>query len=313
MSTRAGIRRRAVLLCRGNGKPARGFSTRDGSTALTSTGGSTTTLIDTAGLPPGGFSTSTAKGWWIYLPTQAAADQKRLISSYAPSTRTFTHEGPDYSGTTVTNLASGIPYLILEDDPDDWDSAFNEALRTILFEAQYDTFTPTVDRKTAYTVSAAPISLSGIVRRSQILALDVRDAADPSGEERWLPWADGYRTWKAYDDEGAVIIDFEDPDRAPSTDQTLRIKWAPNFAVSASEDGALDVDEYWAALATLTVMADWLGDPNNADDSWTVIGRRAKEQYAAQRRLIHGEDAYRRVTRTSQQTGVHGVRGRGGR
>lgn len=313
MSTKAGIRRRAVLLARGGGQPPLGFATRDGSTALTSTDGAARTLIDTAGLPPSGASTSVGKGWWIYLPTQEAADQKRLILSYTAADRKFTHEGPDYSATTITNLGTGIPYLILKDDPDDWDSAQNEALRTLLSEIQYDEFTPTANDQVRYNVASAPISVSGITRPTQILDLDVRDADDAAGEERWVPWSDGYRTWRAYTDEGVIYLDFEDPDRAPDTDMTLRIKWAPQYAVASSEDGTIAVDEYWAALATLTVMADWLGDPDNPSDTWNVVGRRVKQQYAAQKRLNLGEDAYRRVSRTSQQTGIFGVRGRGGR
>lgn len=312
-TTRAAIIRRAVMLARTGGQEPRGFATRDGVNALESTGGSVTTLIDTAGLPPGGASTSVGKGWWIYLPTMEAADQKRLISSYAPATQTFTHGTPNYSGTTVTALGTGIPYLVLKDDPDDWNSAVNEALRTLLSEVQYDEFTPTADRKTTYAVASAPISIAGITRRTQILGIDWRDVNDATGEERWVPWADGYRSWRAYADEGAVILDFEDPERAPTTQQRLRVKWAPQFTTLADETTTSDVDEYWAALATLTVMSDWLGDPNNPDDTWAVIGARARLQYTAQRRLINGEDAFRRVSRTSQQSGIYGVRGRGGR
>ena len=311
-TTRAAIRRRAVSLARINGH-SRGFASRDaGVTALTATGGTTTTLIDTAGLPPAGAASTTAKGNWVYRPAQAAANQKRLVASYSGANRTITIEtGTDW---TVAPAASD-PYLILKDDPDVWDSAMYEALRTLLTTVKYDeiTFTSANDDLSRYTLSAAPFTLARIVRDTQVMDIEVRDSGDASGEERWVPWANGSRTWQTYMDEQDVILDFGSARIAPSTSDRIRVKWTDQFTIPAAESTSIAVDEYWAALATLVVMADWLADPNNAEDDWNMIGARARRQYVGQRRGILGADAFRQVSRTAQTAAVGGVRGRGGR
>lgn len=315
-TTRAAIRRRAVGLAMAEGRSV-GFASRDNVNALTATAGAATTLTDTAGLPPAGAAATTAKAWWLYLPTMAAAYQRRIVASYSGSTQAFTHEGPDYNATTITALGLGTtPYLVLRNDPDRWNAAINEACKQLLSQVKYDeiTFTTATDEQARYTLSAAPFSLTSIVRDSQVADIEYRDANDASGQERWLPWADGRRTWRTYMDESNVILDFgKDSALWPSTDIRIRVKWTAQFTALTDETATVDVDEYWAALGTLAIMSDWYADVNNPNDDWNVIGRRAKAQYEAQRRLILGEDAFRQVQRTAQQTGINGVGGRAGR
>ena len=309
-ATRAAIRRRAVGLARVDGR-GRGYASRDNVTALTSTSGTTTSLTDTAGLPPTGAATTWAKDWWLYLPTvSTVADRKRLIASYTASTRTITHDGPAYASGTATELVAGRPYLILKDDPDLWNSAVNEALRTLLSEISYDEFTPTTTGTLRYTVANAPVGLAAVVRPSQIVAVETQ-AVGGGVTDRWRPWNDGYRTWQTYMDGDDVVLDFID--RAPTTADRIRIKWSGQYMELTDETTSRDVDEYWAALATCSVMADWLADPNNADDDWNMIGTRVRRQYFGQRRLILGEDAFRSVVRPVQQSGMVGIQGRMGR
>jgi hypothetical protein len=311
-TTRAAVLRRAIELT-SQGGHSRGFATRDGVNALTSTGGAALTLIDTAGLPPTGAAATTAKGWWIWLPLMTAANQRKLISSYSGALNTLTHQGPNYDATTITALGVGTPYRVVRDDPDRWTMAFNEALRTILSQINYDEITITTSGQVLYTLSAAPFTLTGIVRDSQIMDVEYVDAGATAGEERWLPWSNGFQTWRTYMDGQNVIIDFQGTENAPTTAVRLRVKWSSQFAAVTSDATVLDVDEYWAALATLTVMADWLADPDNPSDDWNMIGRKVRTQYAAQRRLILGEDAYRQVQRTAQTVGYLPVHGRAGR
>lgn len=306
------IVRRAVYLARTGGR-SRGFATRNGATALASTGGAALTLIDTAALPPTGAASTTAKNDWLFLPAMAAAHQKRLVSSYSGAAQQLTHQGPNYDATTIAALvaAGGTPYMVLKDDPDAWYGACLEALQQMVSEVKYDEFTPT--GVTRYIVSAAPITLTGILHASQIVEVETHDSGDEVGYEQWQPWDDGYRSWRAYNDEQTVVLDFIEPLRTPQTTDIMRIKWTTQYTAPAADTTALDVDELLAAYGTLVTMADWLADVNNPDDDWNVIGKRARVQYEARRRLVLGNDAFRQVRRPMQQTGVLRMRGRGGR
>lgn len=308
---RAAIRRRAVHIARTDGR-SRGFASRDGVTALVSTAGAARTLTDTAALPPTGAAATTAKNEWLFLPSvAAAADRKRLIASYSGALQTITHNGPDYAAATITELGTGSePYLVLKDDPDVWDQAINEAMRTLVSKVNYSTIT-LVDDKPRYVLSAAPFTLTGIERISQVVEIERADSGDTAGEETWTPWGDGYGSWRAYPSDDDIILDFGP--RAPTTADKLRVKWTSQASIFVDETTDQDVNEYFAALATLVVMVDWLADPNNGEDDWNVIGRRIRTQYAAQRRLALGGDAWRQVTRGSQQTGIVGIGGRMGR
>lgn len=309
VATRAQIRRRAVNIARTDGR-SRGFASWNGTSQLVSTGGTLTTLIDTLALPPVGAASSMAKNDWIFLPSVAtAADRKRLIASYAAATKTFTHGGPSYDAATAAELVAGEPYLVLKDDPDTWDAALNEAMRTLVSKVNYSSIT-LVAELPRYVLSAAPFLLTGVVRDSQVVDIEKASSGDTVGQENWQPWSDGFNSWRTYPSDDDVILEFGD--RKPTTADRLRVKWTSQLAVFVDEVTTQDVDEYWAALATLVVMADWLADPNNADNDWNAIGRRARTQYAAQRRLILGEDAWRQVTRGSQQTGIVGIGGRAG-
>jgi hypothetical protein len=327
-TTVAEIRRRAVLLARTDGR-VRGFATRDGVNALLATTGTALTLTDDIALPPTGAAELWSAGDWLFLPEAVVlADRKRLVASYDAAARTITHWGPDYDAGTIALLEDEeMPYLILKDDPDLWQMALIEALRTILSAVTFFEFTPTASLA-RYDIDASPISLldlgmnddAGIQRASQILDIEVHaagsadDTDDLNDENAWLSWSNGQRTWRAYnvtDTAGnTVYIDFGAS--PPQTTDRLRIKYATQYpaATADEDDDDLNVDEYWAALATLSVMADWLGDPNNPDDDWNIIGRRVKTQYFAQRRLILGENAFRQVSRSTRSIGSVGVRGR---
>lgn len=299
-------------MARINGK-ARGFASRDGVSALTSTAGAARTLTDTAGAFPTGASVSLGKGAWLYLPTAAAADQRRLIQSYDGALRQYTHEGPDYSAPTIAALATGLPYLVLLDDPDLWNSALNEALRTLLSSIHYDEFVPT--GVATYVAGVAPFAaLVGVSRAAQILDIEQRATGDAVGAYDWTHWADSQRTWRAYDDEGTVVIDFGQPLAVPSASGvTLRVKWADQYATVSDETTTIAVDEDMAAYALLAQMGDWLAQADNPADDWRYLRERATIQLGQRRRQILGPDAYRNVTRTTQHAGLRGVRGRGGR
>jgi hypothetical protein len=163
-------------------------------------------------------------------------------------------------------------------------------MRTLVSRVNYSriTIAATLPR---YVLSAAPFTLTGIVRDSQVAEIERAAAGDTVGEESWQRWGDGFNTWRTYMSDDDVILEFGS--RSPTVADALRVKWTSQGAVFTDETTSQDVDEYFAALATCVVMADWLADPNNADNDWNVIGRRVRTQYAAQRRLILGEDGGR--------------------
>ncbi len=311
-TTRAAIRRRAVHLAR-----TRGVSSADGVTALTATGGSASTLIDTDFLPPPPAVANLYKKQWIYTPTLAAADQQRIVkdaSGYSASTQTITIEsGLDWS----TGPVSATPYLILEDKPDTWDSAINEALRELLAFPRFDEFSPVSNSRRIYDISSAPISVTDLDRLSQIWAVQWHDEDDATNEERWKDWDDGFRTVRPFEDAGDFFLRFgaegEVNPLLPSKADQFRLVTTQPYATLSDETTTSNVEETWAAYATLVVMADWLGDHDNPADEWTEIGAKYGPIYEDRRRAVLGEFAFHRVWRSQTQRGGSSVAGRAGR
>ena len=306
MSNRAGIRRRAVVLARTRGRA----SPDGGVTALEATGGSTTTLIDTSNATPGGASSRLRKNDWLMLPDAAAeADRKRLIASYDGDARTYTID----SGTVWSQAAaSGDDYLVLKDDPDAWDSAINEALREKLAFPRFDEFSPVSASRRIYQLSAAPISVSDIARLSQIWGVQRHNENEAANEERWLDMGHmGRSTVKPFEDEGTFYLEFGG--RLPGLSDQLRLVTTQPYATLTDESTASNVEEYWAALATLMVMAEWLGDSEDPKDEWAKIGRRYAKAYEDRRRQNLGQFAFAQVQRTVTRPGGALVGGRAGR
>jgi hypothetical protein len=304
MTTSASVLQRAVMLARSNGIGV-GYATADGINPLTTTAGGTLTLIDTSYLPPLGATDLLNKEWFIYLPDAIAADRKRIIESYSPTSREFTLAGPNYATATINQMNAGATYLVLMDDPDDWASAITEAVRNLLSEPIWGFITPTVDRQVLYPLAA----FTDITRRTQVFDLEVCRASEPTDERNWLPWYNGQRTWEVQQDGEDLYINFEWADYAPTTADLLRLTYLRQFDPA---DGDWDFDELWAALAVLVTMADWNADPTDSKDRWFQIGRKVNEAYVGRKRAILGGEGFRVVSRTSQQTGLYGVRGRRG-
>ena len=269
-TTRADILLRAVHLSR------RGFSTIDGVTALTATAGSTTTLTDTDDLPTVGSSDDLYADQYLSTPAEAAAgDRSRLIDDggYDPSTRIITVQAPVYSAA----LSSGSRYLIMEDDPQDWNTSLNEALQAELFQLEYHEFDPTSNLTRQYTPTAAPISASWLLDRSQIRRIETRDDGQTANERQWVDYSLGGRAWDSYEDNGIVVLDFTHG-TPPQTDETLRIVATRGYDTVTAEATSIEVELEWAVLATLWKMAELLGDPTNDDDEWFGIMRRLRVQ-----------------------------------
>lgn len=306
-TTKAAVRRRAVFLARADGR-RRGLSSPNGVTALTATGGTTATLIDTAGLPPVGVSPLFAKRHWLNLPSAVAAgDRKRIIDSYTPASYTLNLKDPVLAVAPV----AGTPYLILKDDPDTWNAAMDEAFRTMLSEVHYDEITIGSTPSHRYDLSAAPFSLPSITKVTQVYGIELRrgDATDPD----WDEWQNGSRAYKVYSAAGKIYLDFGTIAAAPGAADVIRVKWAAEYDVTTTEAASINCNELLAAQATLIQMADWLADSDNPADDWNIIGLRTRVEYAALRRELMGADAYRRVERPSQGAGRLRMRGRGGR
>ncbi len=304
MTTRKQIRRRAVHLA-----PKKGFATADGVASLTATAGTTLSISDTANLPPTGASTALYTNWRIHRPAAAnAADVIRIVSQggYTASTRTLAHQGPVYTEDPLESTDTG-EYELLADDPLLWNRAINEALRTECFFIQFDEWTPSSNTRRIYKISDTPISLSDILRVTDIHNIQWRASADASNEEFWRDWDDGAREWEVFEDSGTLYIDFRHV--PPGTAQKMRIISTQPYAGLTTEVATSDVDEEWAANATLLVMSRWLGDN---DSDWEEIGAGALQAVRDRRRQELGRYAYRTVGRESQFVGAVSVAGRGG-
>ena len=302
--TRKQIRTRAIDMV-----PEKGRSTVDGSTLLTATSGGTSTLLDTTALPPTGASTALYSNAWLHRPAAAtAADRKRLVSAtgYDGSTKTITHQGPVWAIAPLASGDTGV-YEILKDDPDLWNMAINEALRTECFYVRNYEWTPTSNTKRVYDISAAPISNTAIERVTDLHAVQWHPAADTAGEELWEDWANGSREWDFFEDNGTLYLDFRHI--PPDTAQELRLIVTNPYAVLTDETTPSNVDLLWAAAATITVMARWLGE---SDAQWRRYGAAVASTLHTRRRQELREYAYRTVGRESQYVGGMTVGGRGG-
>ena len=304
MTTRLQIRRRAVGLV-----PRKGFSTVDGVNSLTASGGAVGTLIDTSDLPTVGASTALFANQRLWRPNaNNAADVVRLITGtgYAASSQTITHGGGDYTEAPTAGTDDGV-YLIVKDDPNLWNRAINEALRTECFFIQHDDWTPTDGTTRVYDISAAPISLSDILRISDIHGMEWHSTTDAANEEFWRDWDDGRREWVVFEDSGTIYIDFRHV--LPTTTQEMRIISTQPYATLTDETTSIAVDEEWAANATVLIMSRWLGA---SDADWRDAGPRAQAFVRDRRRQELGRYAFRTVGRETQFGGAASVGGRGG-
>ncbi len=303
--TRTQIRRRAVALV-----PEKGFASADGVASLVASAGAVGTLTDTTNLPSTGASTALYANQWIHRPAAAnASDFYRLISStgYAAATQIITQQGPNWTVAPLASSDSGV-YILTKDDPRLWNRAINEALRSECFVVQRDEWTPVSNTRRIYAIGSAPLdSVTGITRKTQIHAIQWHPSGDASNEELWRDWDDGRREWEPFDDAGTLKIDFRHV--VPGTTQKMRLVSVLPLAALTDEATTVDVDEEWAAYATILVMARWLGED---DKVWRDYGKDALDFVRDRRRAELEQYSYRTVGRESQFVGAVGVAGKGG-
>ncbi len=299
-TTRAAILRRAMVQV-----PFAAFATADGSAALTSTSGSTSSVVDTLNVMPIPAASELMQDWWVYRPAAGdAGDQRRFVAEYDAVNLGWKTAPPVYANAPTTER-----YLVTKEDPYAWNRAVNEALRLECFFVRRDTFTPTSNTKRNYVVTAAPISISDFLRATQIHDIQSHPTNDASGEERWVTIAPRLQ-WDPVTDDNAITLEFS---RALDTAREYRLVSTHAFPVLTDETTTSTVDEEWAAFATVLVMARWYGDPQNPNDRWARAGRDALRFVRDRRRAELQKYGFREVGRHTQQGGGARVRGRAGR
>lgn len=317
-TTRAAILRRALSLV-----PTVAFATNDGVNALTVTGGSASTVIDTANQLPAGFAVATHKNWELVRPAmlsgtagQKAADKVRVVSSYAPSTNTWTVGAPTYAITP----ASTERYLVVKDPINIWETALNEALATECFLIRFNSWTPTSNTQRIYTLGTAPLNLiTDLEREADIHNIQFHPLSDATDAEQWQDWYNGRdRLWRAFEDAGVLYIDFGGATYGgtrPGTTNVMRLVVTRPYPTLTDETTSSAVDAEWAAYATIMVMCRQLADMNDPRNEWTRIYHNLKPaEFVRKRRSAElGKYAFRTVDRTSQRVGGARVGGRGGR
>jgi hypothetical protein len=289
--------------------PDKGLSSNDGVNSLTASSGTTSTLVDTTDLPPAGASSALFANQWLWRPNaNNTGDYYRTIggTGYAASTQTITAQAPVYTEAPTGGTDDGV-YRITRDPPWLWNRALNEALRTECFFVEIDEFTPTSNTQRRYVLTAAPISISDLTRKTQIANIQWHPANDTAGEELWRDWADGRREWEVEEDDSAITIDFRFV--PPATTQELRIISTQPYTTLTDETTSINVDLEWAAWATLL----WMARYNKKDEEWQEIGKDALEFVRDRRRQELEQFSYRTVGRESQFVGAVSVGGRGGR
>ncbi len=297
-TTRAAVVRRAVYTTR------RGFSSIDGTAALTATGGSATTLIDTGDFPPVGASADLYADQWLIRPDATnAGDRKKLVDDggYAPATQTVTQQGPNY----VSNPTSGTVYLITEDDIDDWNTAFNEALQHNLFRLHFLEFDPTDADRRQYDPTAVPISASWLTERAMIRTIEKRDDAEVANERQWFEYARNRRTWMAYEDQGTLVLDFNRGD-PPQTNETIRIIASRPYDTVTADATSVEVEEEWAILTTIWQMAKLVGEPDDPENEWAKILRKHRVMRRLQWKQTRHLGRYAHITVRDEHVGKLG-------
>lgn len=303
MATRA-----SILLNAFEKVPNLAIAQGDASTALTADAASDETIVVAVEVaPPLGSSENLYHRWYISRPNASAAEDKvRLVARYDPVNQGWRPAGGQY-----TNVPDGELIRILRDHPQSWNRALNYALRELLSYPRFDEFTPTSNTRRIYDVSAAPISLTDVTRATQVMNIQYHSTSDATNEERWRDYARAGRSWEPYEDEDTLYIEFSHA--LGTADEYRIISLQPFGEVYDETITTVDVDEEWAALATLMVMADWHGDLDNENDEWTKVGRKYKSRYEERRRAILGRWNKRQVSKVSQRAGGFRVGGRAGR
>ena len=306
MTTRAAVLRRAMSLV-----PNLAYATKDGVNALTSTSGAATTIVDTANQMPTGFVAATHKNWFLCRPAAAAAaDKVRIVSTYTASSGTWTHGGPNY-----TNNATTERYLLTKDPLNLWESAFNEALQTECFLLRFNSWTPVSNTRRIYEIGAAPISVTDLDRVGDVHNIQYHGSTDATNEENWRDWYNGRdRIWEVFDDASTLYVNFG-VSTVPGTTTIMRLVVTQPYATLTDETTASNVDEEWAAYATLLVMCRYLADLKDPRNEWTKVYHNVRplEFVRARRAAELGRYAFRTVERSSQRVGGVGVGGRAGR
>ncbi len=270
MTDRKDVIRQAVTNSR------RGHASLDYTTALLATGGSTRSLIDTLGLQGQSISKSRFHNHWLWLPTAAAADEIRICRHdgfLAQSSEVIIAEEEAAYASAITNEQ----YLIVRDNPMHWKAALNAVLDVGLFERKTATWTPTnADRQSDPT--AAPISASWLEHPSDVFDIELQ-ITDTANALQWVSLDSLGRGWRLHRDAGVLELDFLSGD-APATTETLRLITVRNLDMVTAHGTAITADLRWMSWAMLAKMAEWLGDPLNARDDWTLIGDRAEVRQA---------------------------------
>lgn len=302
--------RPAILLRAAHKMPARAFVTVDGVNELTASGGTqiegASTLIGAGVAPPNGYAASTHKNWHLYRREVSTGDRIAIVSSYSGTNRTWTTKS-----TFATASTSGKFYGVYKDDPNTWIQALNEALRQECFFLRYHEFTATDATKLRYDLSAAPITNTDLTRISQVVGLERHTDSEAAGAERWRPWADGRRVYDIEEDEATFTLDTMG--FGLNTADEMRLVYTMPYTALTDDTTTSKVDIDWAAWATLLVMGRWLGDPNNNDDEWEVMRRKAQAECDMRGRLQLGRYRYKTVQRHSTPIGGVSVGGRRGR
>jgi plastocyanin len=123
VTTRRAIRQRLL-----QESPIGGFNS-------TSTGGTATTVVDTARLQNTGADSRSWLNMFLYRPAAvAAADSVRTITSHTGSSGTLTHQGANYTNSPTTEIYEVFKGI----HPDDLNSAISRAIERLW----YETWTP---------------------------------------------------------------------------------------------------------------------------------------------------------------------------
>lgn len=160
----------------------------------TATGGTTSTVVDTARLQNSGGSTSKYVGGWV-LPTSGnGAGVTKPISAYAPTTGTITNGGTVWGGVIAAADEYELHMLL---DPRDWNDVINRGLRKCV-KLRLDQLT-LVSLQLQYTLS----SLTTLDSPKHVTRVLMRDG-DTANRYTWRE-LEPSRWWISDDDDSLVL------------------------------------------------------------------------------------------------------------
>lgn len=210
------------------------------------TGGSTSTVIDTARLQDSGGSTSEYVGGWV-LPTSGnAIGVTKPISAFAPTTGTITQGGTVWSGAVASTDTYELHMLL---DPRDWNTCIDRGLRRCT-KLRRDQLT-----LTSLQLQYALTSQTTLESPKHVTRILMRDG-DTSNRYTWRELEEP--KWFISDDDDSLVLNLRSAIE-PQSNLAMFVEYLGSYDALATDDATTTCPLDYAVAAAILVAWERFG------------------------------------------------------